>query len=119
MQWREIFTIIGAFAAVIGVAGKVFLAQFNATMNERFRSMEQARTQASEMWGQRFDKLEQASNDEREQMRKVEKDLLQLRAELPERYVRREDWVRSQSIVEGKIDGLALRIENILLKRGD
>ena len=37
-------------------------------------------------------------------------------AELPVAYVRREDWARGQSVIEAKLDGLALRYENILLK---
>lgn len=45
-------------------------------------------------------------------VQKLQRDLLVLRAELPEKYVRREDYVRGQSIIESKLDALAVRLEN-------
>lgn len=48
--------------------------------------------------------------------RTVERDLMNLRAELPERYVRREDYIRGQTVVESKLDALAARLELIQLK---
>lgn len=48
-------------------------------------------------------------------MQKLQRDLLVLRAELPEKYVRREDYVRGQSIIESKLDALAMRLENQML----
>ena len=111
----EIFTLIGAFAVVTGALAKLLLSQFEQKLEARFSAMENARVQSQGMWAQRFDELRSASTEEREQMRRVENDLLKLRAELPERYVLREDWLRTQSIVELKIDKLAMRIENILI----
>ena len=43
----------------------------------------------------------------------AEKDLLRLRAELPLDYVRREDWIRNQTVIEAKLDGLATKLENM------
>ncbi len=43
----------------------------------------------------------------------VEKDLLRLRAELPVDYVRREDWIRNQTVIEAKLDGLATKLESL------
>ncbi len=41
-----------------------------------------------------------------------EKGLLRLRAELPLEYVRREDWVRNQTVIEAKLDALATKLDN-------
>ena len=49
-------------------------------------------------------------------MRQLERDLMELRAELPERYLRREDYIRGQSIIEAKLDGLAMKIENAQMR---
>lgn len=46
----------------------------------------------------------------------IERDVMQLRSELPEKYLRREDYVRGQTVLESKMDSLALRIENLQLK---
>lgn len=40
-----------------------------------------------------------------------EKDVLRLRAELPLEYVRKEDWVRNQTIIEAKLDALAAKLD--------
>ena len=64
----------------------------------------------------RFLSLERAAQEESSQWRRVERELLDLRAELPLHYVRREDYIRGQSVIEAKLDGLALRIENHHLK---
>ncbi len=64
----------------------------------------------------RFNALEKKADEEAGEWRRVERELLDLRAELPLHYVRREDYIRGQSVIEAKLDGLALRIENQALK---
>jgi hypothetical protein len=41
-----------------------------------------------------------------------EKSILRLRAELPLEYVRREDWIRNQTVIEAKLDALAVKLDN-------
>ena len=43
----------------------------------------------------------------------AEKDLLRLLAALPLEYVRREDWIRNQTVIEAKLDGLASKLESL------
>ena len=40
-----------------------------------------------------------------------EKSILRLRAELPLEYVRREDWIRNQTVIEAKLDALAAKLD--------
>ncbi len=42
--------------------------------------------------------------------------LRDLRGDLPLGYVRREDWIRNQTIIEAKLDALALKLENAQLR---
>ncbi|MBN9528233.1 MAG: DUF2730 family protein [Alphaproteobacteria bacterium] len=42
--------------------------------------------------------------------------LSDLRADLPLGYVRREDFIRNQTIIEAKLDALALKLENLQLR---
>jgi hypothetical protein len=72
--------------------------------------------QVEKRLGDKFSALEKAAHDEANQWRRVERELLDLRAELPVNYVRREDYIRGQSVIEAKLDGLALRMENTYLK---
>lgn len=54
----------------------------------------------------KFSTLEAESKD----WHRVERELVQLRLELPERYVRREDYIRNQTIIEGKLDLINERV---------
>ncbi len=45
-------------------------------------------------------------------LQKVRREMLELKALLPEKYVRREDYIRGQTVIESKLDALALRLEN-------
>lgn len=60
-------------------------------------------------------KLNAIEQDAKEWVR-LEKDFLRFQAELPNQYVRREDYIRNQTVIETKIDSLALKIENWQLK---
>jgi hypothetical protein len=50
------------------------------------------------------------------QWQRVERELLNLKADLPLHYVRREDYVQAIATIMTKLDAMALRFENILLK---
>jgi hypothetical protein len=54
----------------------------------------------------------------KEEWIKMERSLLELRAELPLQYVRREDYIRGQSVLETKLDAIVVKFENAMLKKG-
>ena len=83
-------TIPGAFVGVM----KMLLVQMERRLDQRFAVVDK----------------------DSERLRQVEIGLERLRGEMPLNYVRREDWVRNQSIIEAKLDGLALKLENVQLK---
>ncbi|MCS5516194.1 hypothetical protein NWF32_17140 [Pseudomonas qingdaonensis] len=60
----------------------------------------------------RFEELAKDSD----RLRQVELGLERLRGEMPLHYVRREDFVRNQTVIEAKLDALALKLENVQLK---
>jgi hypothetical protein len=64
----------------------------------------------------RFAAIESLINEEASQWDRMERELLTLKAELPLNYVRREDYIRGQSVIEAKLDGLATKFENALLR---
>jgi hypothetical protein len=47
----------------------------------------------------------------------LERDFLKFRGDLPLEYVRREDFIRNQSVIEAKLDAVALHIQNLQLQR--
>ncbi|MEX2475052.1 hypothetical protein [Marinobacter sp.] len=66
----------------------------------------------------RLDRLANAQEKDTNEWRRVERELMELRADLPVLYVRREDYIRGQSVIEAKLDSLALKLENVQLKKG-
>ena len=66
----------------------------------------------------RLDSIEAASREEAGNWQRVEREILQLKAELPLNYVRREDYVQSTATIMAKLDAISLRFENVLLQRG-
>ena len=46
----------------------------------------------------------------------LERDFLKWQAELPVHYVRREDYVRGQSVIEAKLDALFSKLEVVQIK---
>lgn len=65
----------------------------------------------------RLDAIEQAGRTEAGNWQRVEREILQLKAELPLNYVRREDYVQSTATIMAKLDAISLRFENVLLQR--
>jgi len=106
--WTLISFLVGlllAFITAVFAGGKLLLSQVERRLDERFKAQDA-----------KFAALEQAGKDEAGQWRRVERDLLRLQADLPLHYVRREDYIRNQTVIEAKLDAVALKIENLQLK---
>lgn len=116
LTWQAIgvlCAVLVAFVTALWTVGKVLIKQVMTRLDERFKAMEDARIEASRHWDNKFAALEQAASSNEQEWRRVERDVLTLKADLPLHYVRREDFVRNQTVIEAKIDGLAIRLENI------
>ena len=64
----------------------------------------------------RFSALSLTIEKDQEVTRRLERDFLRMQADLPLHYVRREDYIRGQSVIEAKLDGLGTKVENALLR---
>lgn len=111
-------TLLSAFAGLVTALVKVLLSQFEKRLAERFAAHDEARQAASRHWEQNFEKVLARQDKDAETVQQLEKTLLRFQADLPVNYLRREDYVRGQSLVEAKLDGVALLIQNITLKGG-
>ena len=90
--------LLSGFAAIIVGAGKIIAGQFERRINERFSALQEAR------------------DAETKGISSLERQFMEFKADLPLKYVRHEDYVRGQSIVEAKLDGLATKIDNVQLR---
>ncbi|TAG44307.1 MAG: hypothetical protein EAZ30_17345 [Betaproteobacteria bacterium] len=113
--WHLILLLTMFLGACAG-AGKLLLDQLLRRMDERFEAQDTTAAANQRQVAHRLEGLEAASRAERDQWQRVERELLNLKAELPLHYVRREDYVQAVATIMAKLDAMALRFENILLR---
>ncbi|KAB2896958.1 MAG: hypothetical protein F9K35_12975 [Burkholderiaceae bacterium] len=108
--------LLSGFAGIIFGAGKLIAGQFETRISERFEAMRVERAAEEARTNERFDALQRARELEAQGITNLEREFMHFKADLPLHYVRREDYVRGQSIVEAKLDGLATKIDNAQLR---
>ncbi len=106
--WPLLTTLAGWLFLFFGFAaasGKLLLAQIEK--REKVRDEAQAA---------RLEQLAAELKAETSGWRGIERELLQLKADLPIHYVRREDYVRGQSVLEAKLDALFTEVKMVQIK---
>jgi len=98
----ELLSVVSVLFGAAFTAAKLVAKQFEIRMSERFRSLDE-----------KLAGLDANSKREAEQWRSVDRELLNLKADLPVRFVLREDYIRNQSIIEAKLDTVAIKIEQL------
>jgi hypothetical protein len=108
--------LLSGFAGIVYGAGRLIAGQYELRMSERFEAMRTDRASEESRTNERFDLLQRAREAEVTGITNLEREFMHFKADLPLHYVRREDYVRGQSIVEAKLDGLAAKIDNAQLR---
>lgn len=88
--WQLISLLLSLLAVLIGL-GKVLLTQVERSLDRRFSTVE---GQAG-AW------------------QNLEREFLKFQAEMAVQYVRREDYVRGQSVIEAKLDAIASELKRV------
>lgn len=116
LELWQIITLLLAFFGCVAGFGKVLVEQFERRQAERFAAHDQARADGQKAMRQIFEQhlVEERKNSVAVQA--LERDFLNWKADLPVQYVRREDYVRGQVIIEAKLDGLYNKLEVVQLK---
>ncbi|MBT0665751.1 hypothetical protein KI809_15685 [Geobacter pelophilus] len=115
--WQVVLILISFFGAVF-TGAKLLLSQMDRRLDDRFNSLKEAAKAGDDAI---HETLKQHINEESKnsgQLIELERQLLKWEARLPIDYVRREDFIRNQTVIESKLDGLALRLENTQNKGG-
>ncbi|CBJ42999.1 membrane protein [Ralstonia solanacearum] len=105
VEFWQMVTMLGAFLGFMLGAGKVLLSQIERRQAERDQRQEE---QISTL-------LKQISK-EAETVSRLEREFMSFKADLPLQYVRREDYVRGQSVIEAKLDALYNKLEVVQMK---
>jgi hypothetical protein len=107
--WIAAATLVVAIVCGYWALGKMLVNQFTKALDVRFESLEVARKEGRKASDERFKRLE-------DKQERLDQDVRKILIELPREYVRREDYVRGQTVIEAKLDALATRLENAQLR---
>lgn len=87
-------SLLGIFSTLVFGLVKLLLGQMEKRLGERFASQDKEIAKLAEL----------------------ERDFLRFQAELPLLYVHRQDYVRNQTVIEAKLDGLRDKLEVVQIK---
>lgn len=113
--WYLVGLLLG-FLAVCGTGLQILLTQAKKHIDEKFATQELARTTGHEQLSERLNGIESSNREEAQQWQRVEREMLKFQADAALQYVRREDYIRGQSVIETKLDSLATKLENAQLR---
>jgi hypothetical protein len=102
--WQLISLLLSFFGAAFAGA-KVLGAQFEKRLGERFDTQEK-----------RLNNIGASLKSEAEEWKRLERDFMNFKADLPVQYVRREDYVRGQSVIEAKLDAVFSKLELVQIQ---
>lgn len=106
----------GVVSVLVGVAmawGGVLLWAVKVLLDRNQRHSDRS----FELINERFEELKKDTEAESKQWQRIERDLLELRADMPLNYVRREDWIRFSSVIDAKQDTLNEKINRLLERK--
>lgn len=100
-----IVAVVVAFATVTWLFGTLLVKQFKAQLDQRFVTIQ-------------TDLSKRAEEDAEvaKQLRQFEKDFLTFQRDMPLQYVRREDYIRGQTVIESKLDAVYSKLEVVQLQ---
>ncbi|MDO8933598.1 MAG: hypothetical protein Q7U97_14485 [Rhodocyclaceae bacterium] len=108
--------LLVALVASYWAIGKLLASQFEKRLDEKFAAQAEVRKTADQTLN---DTLQRHLAEEQRmaaQLGSLERDFLKWQAELPLNYVRREDYIRGQTVLEAKMDALYSKLELVHLK---
>lgn len=117
--WQLVGILVGLVTTGLGALVSIMKLGVAQAQKYQDAAAKQAKERQDESQTQllrRLDSLELANQGEASQWRQFERDFLLWKGELPNLYVRREDYIRGQTVLETKLDKLGLQLANAQLR---
>lgn len=102
--WQTIVLVSMLLGAFLGLL-KLLLSQHTKHIDAAFEAQ-----------GERLTRIERSNETDTGNWQRIEREFRDFKADLPVAYVRRDDYIRGQSVLEAKLDGLATKLENAQLR---
>lgn len=99
--WSLLLAVFGAMWALIKVIG----SQYEKREKERHENLTKM-----------LNGLVDGQKEQQNALHKLERDFLKFQADIPNQYVRREDYAQSMATIMAKIDALNLKFDNMILR---
>lgn len=116
LELWQLFSLLLAFLGCVAGFGKTLLDQFERRQAERFTAHDLARAEGQKAMRDLFEQHLSEERRNADSVQELERDFLRWQADMPLNYVRREDYVRGQVIIEAKLDAVYNKIEVTQLK---
>jgi len=117
--WALLTFLVGLAITFMGCIfgfAKVLGSQIDKRLDEKFEAQEEARETGAKALRDTIERHTAQGEKTATQLKELERDFLKLLADLPIHYVRREDYIRGQSVIEAKLDALYNKLEVVQLK---
>ena len=117
--WALLTFLIGLLITFLGCVfgfAKVLGGQIDKRLDEKFQAQETARDAGAKSLREHIDRHIALGDRTATQVTNLERDFLKWQADLPVQYVRREDYVRGQTVIEAKLDALYNKLEVVQIK---
>ena len=103
-QW--LMVLIAVISIVIATI-KILWVRIEENLNNNFQVLHN-----------KLEDVAKQSEQNHADIRELERQFYKLQIDLPHAYVAREDYIRGQTVIEAKLDALALKIENVQIRQG-
>lgn len=116
MEFWQLLTLLLAFFSFVAGSAKVLFSQIDRRLDERFAALEAARQMADSAMQATLNRHAEEEQKVVTRLQALDRDFMQWKADLPLQYVRREDYVRGQTVLEAKMDALYNKLEVVQMK---
>lgn len=104
--YQFIMILIAVLSIVIGTV-KILWSRIEKSLEQNFS-----------MTNQNIDEVAKQAAKGQEEVRALERQFLEFKADMPFRYIARDDYIRGQTIIEAKLDAVAGKLEKVQIKQG-
>lgn len=122
LSWGDLlgvaFLLLAAWSALLIGIIRWFLSNYHKGLAEKFQGVSDQISSNNTESARRNEVTNIEIRAQQDELRRIDRELLNLRAELPDKYVRREDAIREQVVISAKLDALAAKFDNIVLRGG-
>ena len=99
-SYQAFMVLSGILGGVIGMI-KIMGNQINNNIQQNFEST-----------NLKIENVAQQAAEGQKEIRALERQFLEFKADMPFRYIARDDYIRGQTVLEAKVDSIAQKLEN-------